>query len=1182
MRYWYVNRNREKVFQGSSLLVLAGLAIIILFAIQPREGTFRETLSSLEADAVALNYARVLVALSPEDAELKALLAQQYANLGRLAEADAVLIGLTGRHPDVRYTLLHLDVLRQRLYASTNQRQRGALTSRVINLLQGLPIQALAHADRQSVAEAALAFGQPFIAAQIYQGLFVATRNPEWGLHAGTQYEAAGRPDLAATAYARASTVPGDHVNRAVEQALRLYLAAGDHAAGIAFLGDIETAGMTTQARQSAVYFALSAHAPALAGQYASLLAEEDAAQDLQLSNVTFADLISAALGINDLDTARHWALRAQRNDPTNPQLRRQLAEVLEWRGDISDALEHWRWLADHAPGYAQSERTWQLARSTYRNDLVADILSARAKRSRLSTDEINSWLQALVSQSALDKTITELREYVSRFPDDEHAWRAGARLLADNEDLHGALDWWAQVDARFAVSATDLQEIAALHWRLFDLPSALATLQRVNPDTVTYDAPYWRDVGDLAHRTGNRQLANDAYLRLAAFDTLSADEYDVLFDTMTAQSNSDYRYHANQAWEQTGAPRFLLKAMEAEFEADASRFERLLAAADDHFDALRTNPLYWTLKGRHQVRALNPDGAARSFDAALALAPNYVPAVSAYAWLLLEQRSLTRLWQLLDSRPNLALEHAELYAPFAEGYMALARYDEAAFWYRKAIHHDPNDTYLALAFTGALMKTGRVDEALHWRRDTLKRALAQLPDIEGLDISALRTLSAGMLTRADFERLMYGLRDGNAAPFVRTLINDHLDAQNLDAARFWVAYAQQHDIPLDDYPLFMVAHQARDLHALAPYREHVRPTMRTEALLASNEDSRALLAALEQINTRTPQNDRLMLTRIAADITIDRPSGVQLHGEHRDFGTVTASDQALKIARTFDDYHVAAAFTSTDYQFDEALVEADAPDRVTERSASIRVGSQFDRGRWEVEAGVAHSPAGDRTPVSVTGQWQWNQRHTSLARLSFDQRPDESPLLQAFGSKSALLIGHSFRPTARDSISAQVAAEQFNDRAGDKLSHGYRAELGWQHNVFFERPAVVARAAMSSARRSAPTITRSLAEQIAALAQPDLLPERTDRVGIGITIANGEPGRMNWRVPTPRYRLDVDVGYQWPDKQPTYEISASVGTRVFGDDELALRLSYASRPDLGPQASGFAAGLTYNYRLGR
>ena len=39
------------------------LGIVVLVAIQPRPGTFREMLSSFEPDVVALNYARVLVAL---------------------------------------------------------------------------------------------------------------------------------------------------------------------------------------------------------------------------------------------------------------------------------------------------------------------------------------------------------------------------------------------------------------------------------------------------------------------------------------------------------------------------------------------------------------------------------------------------------------------------------------------------------------------------------------------------------------------------------------------------------------------------------------------------------------------------------------------------------------------------------------------------------------------------------------------------------------------------------------------------------------------------------------------------------------------------------------------------------------------------------------------------------------
>ncbi len=271
MRYWYINKRREKVFKTGNLFVLAGLAVIILVAIHPKTGAFRDMLGSLQPDVVALNYARVLVALSPEDTELKTLLAQQYANLGRYAEADAVLIGSRSEVLNPTHTLLHLSVLRQRLYASTRNQQKRALQKRVVELLRLFDTTELSINDQISVAQVALAFGQPLIAAQIYERTFLATRDPKWALLAGEHYEAAALPALAALAYSRASTIPGDHIEGAISHALRLFLAANDFDAGIRYLSSLEPAGLSRKSQENAVYFALSADAPVLAGTYAQL-----------------------------------------------------------------------------------------------------------------------------------------------------------------------------------------------------------------------------------------------------------------------------------------------------------------------------------------------------------------------------------------------------------------------------------------------------------------------------------------------------------------------------------------------------------------------------------------------------------------------------------------------------------------------------------------------------------------------------------------------------------------------------------------------------------------------------------------------------------------------------------------------------------------------------------------------
>ncbi len=1186
MRYWYVNKKREKVFRTRSLVLMACVIVIIMMAVQPRATVFRQMLGGLQADTVALNYARVLAALDPEDAGLQALLAQQYANLGRLADADAVLRKLTDGTPaDSQHVLLHLSVLQQRLYASTIVGQRRDLTRRVVRLLDVLDAKGLSEADIETVAVVALAFEQPNTAAQLYTRLFLNSLEPQWALKAGSAFEAAEQPLFAARAYASASNLPGDHGEHAAQQALRLYLAAASYSEGIDFLTGQKAKLLSPGLQEHAVYFALAANAPDLAGHFARQLAQSSAGTERRTAAeraVPLGDLINAALAVNDLKTAEYWARQALTDTPDAPEPRKMLAQVLEWQGEVDGALEQWLWLAENATEIAETERTWLLAKSVYRADTAAAILNARARTESLAPAEMRAWMETNLATGELSSTIARLQRYLQDHPADEEAWRTGAHLLDENEQLDDAIAWWQDIAARFPLSTRDKQTIAAIHWRMYDLPAALAALRSVDEAIVQYDAAYWRSVGELAYETSDRRLANDAYTRLAAFDQLDADEYDKLLETLTEPGGNDARYHANRAWENTGEPRFLLLAMRFEFDSDEARFERLLTAADDIAHRLSDNALYWTLKGRHLARQQFPERALKSLSRALALAPNYAPAVASYASLLVEQRKLTELWQLLDRRHMLPDKHPELFQPFATGYMALGRYKEAAYWLRKAVAKAPDDGYLVLDLAEALTRTGRADEALQWKTRALKKALAAEDGATPMHLSALRNLSAGLLSRAHFERLFENKTSHDRFSRVQVLIHDLLDSGQWEAARSWIAYAKSQGIELDDYPKFMMAHQGRSLKALSPFTEHASQTVKAEALLASRQDSKALITALNEINTRTPESDRHMLTRIATDISINRPSGVRAAHESQDFGSLKDRSTRADVSRTFDELTTSVSLRQQDSELSPALTRSARRTVLSERTATVRTGGKTDSLQWEAELGATQSDVKDLFSAALTVKKLWDQDHSSFLRGAYGQIADESPLLSLFARKDSLTLGSTWRPSARNTLSLRVSGEDLSDRMTEPISRGFNMEAGWQHAVFFERPAVFARASVTSARRQLKSPTALLFRNLSDDALRQLLPERTDRLGIGLTIAHGEPGRMNWRTPSPRYRVDMDVGYQWPDKQPTYEISASIGSRVFGDDELALTAALASRPDLGWDGSALSFGLTYNYRLGR
>ncbi len=98
---------------------------------------------------------------------------------------------------------------------------------------------------------------------------------------------------------------------------------------------------------------------------------------------------------------------------------------------------------------------------------------------------------------------------------------------------------------------------------------------------------------------------------------------------------------------------------------------------------------------------------------------------------------------------------------------------------------------------------------------------------------------------------------------------------------------------------------------------------------------------------------------------------------------------------------------------------------------------------------------------------------------------------------------------------------------------------------------------------------------------QPDdLLTDQSSFVGMGVTLRRGDPYSTTPYVASPTIELGLEAGYQLPDNDIGLNARFAVGSRLFGNDSLSLRLE----ADQGSGSDGdtnLGVSLTYQYFLG-
>ncbi len=1162
---------------GLGVLVAVGLALTFPY----RSLESRIARETRAVDPLRIEYLRLWLRVRPDEHGLRLLLARQLAAIGDYAGARVELAALP-RDADPRaaaqVALAALDIgLREAFALPPQDPGRERLLAELRAQLQDMTRIDWPTAIQVELAERAAQAGAFDAAAFWHESLLArgAQLSADAWEAAARRMAALGAPQLAARLYfrAQATATRRDEKRRLFVAALRTLAAAGLYDAALA-AAEVELGALAndTATLEFLTRFALAANRPDVAQRYATRLlrlslapaavaawqarlrtpaprawlaliddepqfvrTQVDGArpdEPLPQPRLPFDDRIytlafEVFLANRNLKDALAVAQSAVRQAPGSAAWRRRLAQIADWTGNATLALEQWHALARMTGDEAAWREVLARAPQVFDHARAAEALERELRRqTRAPTAGAAPALDTLrrlvatyealgQPERAIDllrrletgpqrRTVLALLADLAERTGDEALRRATLRTLAreNPEQLEHAL------------------RLAAAEAQRGDAAAAFEALAAVAARADARASEFWDAYAELAQQTGRAREAAAAYRRLIESGAADEGHYTALSDLLEADAPREAAQLAAAGYARFGnaylARRALYLYQRAGDMAGARAFLASLTPAQRTALAQDARFLYQ----RALVEFADGRAAAAFADAraALRLVPDNVEFRALIVWSLIALRDAPALRATLRAWARAAADDSALWAPFAAGWLALQEPVQALPYLRRQVKAT-DDPLWWLNYADALEQTGAADTAWRVRRHAwlrLPRATPHADDARQREIEARRVALAATFAPSDAARAQL------AALLARRRGARGVDATTREAALgYWIGRGSP---------------ELAQAWLLSTYATALqRPAWARLSVALANDDRAELQTLLDTLADWLPAADRIEAAqrsgRVAEAQTLafDRlalnPAHDDLH--QRLVAATTAQppyagagwraltqrplrertwlvDGALEQSQRLQ---LGAAVHEVARESTDAAQLVDVP--ATERLQSLAARVALP-GSGELRAQVtARDGFGSAVGVVLQGERDVAPRLRLGLRLGLDDLATDNALLRIGGARDTIAASAFARLSQHEFAALSIEANRYDALDGGALGRGRIVRLEAGHRVRTEYPDLTLRATASDLRY----VPRAgLDARLATLLPPAaragatnaaLLPASTTQLGIGVAVGD-------------------------------------------------------------------------------
>jgi len=649
----------------------------------------------------------------------------------------------------------------------------------------------------------------------------------------------------------------------------------------------------------------------------------------------------------------------------------------------------------------------------------------------------------------------------------------------------------------------------------------------------------------------------------------------------------------ATRLWQTTGSTDVAFTAMNLAYKTGNTKSAAEFLDKDSRNSELRKKPSYWTLAASLHQRSGDSTAATEAFNRALELEPGNVAALSGLLWSMIDVQDINGIASFIEEHQNTAETEPALWSAFAIAYLQLGLPELSLTWFDRQLDRIEADYNMLLTFADALEYAGRAEPARKVRLYAIKRLRPALAEGVNADQDDLLRQYAQLLHR-------YGSAEDKErqAQFLLNQSGDKTVSNNFwreDVAISWLMATQRHEqarlvmAKLHEKRLQAPAWQELALAMNANDTDQIQQVINGTgsisignhilALRQVGRDQEAFSVAKAALNRAPTLGDRDIARNQYGAMRSERPSFSSGNYRQTTMNGLAVNQSGFTVRHSLDSMNIGLSvdykkqsFTSDTYMLTDNEIHQDIA--MTLFHGDRRFGGQVTAGYYTSEI--------EGRPYALANQHirSLNGDRTFSAELAYNEATEASALLRLTSKQNRVTLGYEQGLGSREYVRLQANMNDISSRVQQKriarglaarMEVGIRGAFGsnvWSTNI--------------AANRQQNDVESSLPEELAlssATTLESVLASESTSLTYGASFSRGGVQGDYPQTSSPRYYLNANMGYTWPDAAFGAQFDGGAGIRVLGGDELSIGFAHDTQPNSGLGAENDSTSIGINYR---
>ncbi|MGF1692260.1 tetratricopeptide repeat protein [Photobacterium kagoshimensis] len=1160
---------RIRLVNRLSLVILTLTSLWALWLVAPTKTMLVKLISRSTSPEVSLAFLNELESHEPQNRTIMFMQAQNQYELGLADDAlqslSPILLYSDNRR-DWHSHSLYLDILLQQSYSDAPKEKQTASAeiATFFSSIDYIPEATMA----RKFADAAISLAMPhyafkFLSPHLQSGETSYKELIELALQT-SDYENAAK--LQREAFIEYQSLDS------LASLIKLNQSSNNAAANLEFFNSYQG----TLANQPQYLMLVIEHAKA-AGELELAMNKSQQLLTLAPSPQLQVDTADIAIAMGNLPLAADLLTQATNQNPT-PDSLDKLHKVYRWQGDIPNAFKTSLIILKKGASEAQVRAGIEEAKALGDIYHEGTFFNALAYSNKLKASEYDAWLNALEKAKGTPAALRSVKSLSAKRPYDSALISHQSRLYSYNSDHTQVIQQRNVLKRLRQPTTTEAMRFANAYIYLNQPELALQVLTEPS-DWQVADDDYLKMVAALAWDSSDKQLAQRSQQYLMQRSTANIDVYRYI--QLHAPFTADDVDELTRLYQESGNSEFLLLAIRSSNGSkDSAKTAALFALANKDPNLAHTAEIAYY---RAQLAAEQGQitKAHQFYQQAISTNAGFQPAINGYMWWLIATNDQDKLRTLYESYRLPLANNADFWSVFAASAQQLGRNDEADLWYRRQIQAtDHPDAALLLNYASLLELREQYDRAYQLRQYVAKNMATSLLELPDGDISHRALIALFVDDKTALKLVEANTLAQPSNNNVAELIQYYLAQGRPDVALYWHEKTALSQYQLPDWQQLSFAIEKHDREAMEK--------LLTESLTLPIADKNYALQAVGR-HQQAWQQAQQEIGALADEVAEKQLRKNHVNQHPNKTHSVRAQHTAITqwdINRFSLDYY--APHYNGYYRLGSDYQQADTPELLgkTPIDDEFRVRGGFywqqNESTWAVKADIAQGVGDQRLGVLAEFSTQLKSYWSGGIKLGINNHLEASQLMTLAGQDNVLGINLNYQPTARENLAMQVSLHDLSTRFGDDIGRGWDMNIRASEQFFFNDPAwqVYSEFSMQQVNHSSSPMkgVNTWQQGPRPLTPNDFIAERYQRLSIGHRLWHGEPGVPGATVPSPRYWLDNSVGYNVEAQQIDMTLSAGLGWRIIGNDELYMGVDWQSQDRNGDESLKVAFGYYYSF----